>query len=63
MKIALIVSGNADQLRALPAGLPENLAGVDSKPFCQVVLSQDDAMAGFFVTSHSDRFVFQSGII
>ena len=63
MEIPLIVSGNADQPRALPAGLLENLAGADSKPFCQVVLSQDDAMTSFFVTSYSDWFVFQRGII
>lgn len=57
------MSGNADQLRTLLAGLSEHLAGADAKLLGKVILGQDDAMAGFFIASYGYRFVFQGRII
>ena len=57
------MSGNADQLRTLLAGLPEHLAGADAKLLGKVILGQDDAMAGFFISSYGYRFAFQCGIV
>lgn len=58
MKVSFIVGGNADQLRTLPTGRPEDLTGSDTKALRKIVFGQDNTMTCLFIACHSYGFAF-----